>query len=306
LAFFVTIPVGRSPHYVAVSPSGDRLYVTNFGSETVSVIDTNTLMVIRSPITFGSGPLGVAVTPNGARVYVSNHMSDNVSVIDTATNAVVATIPVGLGPYGVAATPNGAQVYVANLDSDDVSVIDTATNAVVRTIPAPAQPNVLAVTPDGGRVYVAHFFGGPLGGLSMIDTATNMVTTIPVGSGPDHTGNTGIAVAPNGGQVYLANTNITEPVSVIATASNSVVATIPGVRPQEVAIDPNGKHLYVTNSDLQGGSPDANTVSVIDTTSNAVVATLYPGGERPHGLAATATNVYVAHVGSAFVSVIDI
>ena len=92
-------------NHVFTIPPGKRLAVdyvsASFGSETVSVIDTNTLMVIRSPITFGWGPLGVAVTPNGARVYVSNHMSDNVSVIDTATNALVATIPVGLGPYGV-------------------------------------------------------------------------------------------------------------------------------------------------------------------------------------------------------------
>jgi YVTN family beta-propeller protein len=306
LASFVTIPVGISPHFVAVSPSGDRLYVTNFGSETVSVIDTNTLMVIRSPITFGSGPYGVAVTPNGARVYVSNYRSGTVSVIDTATNSAVTTIPVGHGPWGVAATPNGARVYVTNIESNDVSVIDTATNAVVRTIQTPTWPNLLAVTPDGSRVYVANFIGGPLGGLSMIDTATYMVITITVGSGPDHAGNTGVAVAPNGGQVYLAN--VTGTVSVISTATNTVVATITaGANPWGLAMDPAGKHLYVTNYDWLGtGSSGANTISVIDTTSNAIVTTLPPVGESPYGLAATATNVYIAHTGSDLVSVIDI
>jgi YVTN family beta-propeller protein len=166
-----------------------------------------------------------------------------VSVIDTATNSVVATIPVGLGPYGLAVTPSGAQVYVASVESNDVSVIDTATNAVVATIQVPVLPFLLAVTPDGGRVYVANFFGGPLGGLSIIDTATNMVTTIPVGAGQGHMGNAGVAVAPNGGQVYVANM-LSDTVSIIDTATNMVIATIGvGHLSYVVALDPGGKHL---------------------------------------------------------------
>ena len=133
-----------------------------------------------------------------------------------------------------------------------------------------------------------------------------MVTTIPVGYLEGHVGNGGVAVAPNGGQVYLGNFFLNT-VSVIDIATNTVVATI-GVGPEPfgVALDPGGKHLYVTNRGSWTGSSGANTVSVIDTASNAVVTTLPPAGERPFGLAATNTNVYVAHNGSDFVSVIDI
>jgi YVTN family beta-propeller protein len=57
--------------------------------------------------------------------------------------------------------------------------------------------------------------------VSVIDTATNTVnpTTITVGNGP-----TGAAVSPDGGKVYVANTDANT-VSVIATA-NSAVTTI--------------------------------------------------------------------------------
>src|SRR5207245_1035403 len=56
-------------------------------------------------------------------------------------------------------------------------------------------------------------------------------------------------------------------VSVIDTATNTVVATIPvGLDPFGVAITPDGTRAYVTiNGD--------NTVSVFDTTSNTVAAT---------------------------------
>ena len=36
------IPVGATPRGVAVAPDGDHVYVTNSGSNTVSVIDTTT------------------------------------------------------------------------------------------------------------------------------------------------------------------------------------------------------------------------------------------------------------------------
>jgi YVTN family beta-propeller protein len=67
-------------------------YVTNRGSNSVSVIDTASNTVVAT-IPVGAFPEGVAITPDGTRAYVTNE-SNTVSVIDTATNTVVATIPV--------------------------------------------------------------------------------------------------------------------------------------------------------------------------------------------------------------------
>ncbi len=84
-------------------------YVTNFGSGTVSVIDTATDQVTAT-IPVGVHLMGVAASPDGSRVYVTNNGSDTVSVIDTATDRVTATIPVGFEPVGVAVSPNGSRV----------------------------------------------------------------------------------------------------------------------------------------------------------------------------------------------------
>jgi YVTN family beta-propeller protein len=85
-----------------IAPAAARAqnaYITNSGSNTVSVIDTATNTLVGSPIAVGNLPYGVAVTPDGRRVYVANYYSNTVSVIDTATNAVVGTrIPVGVSP----------------------------------------------------------------------------------------------------------------------------------------------------------------------------------------------------------------
>ena len=88
-----------------LNPDGTKVFVTNFFSQNVSVIDTATNKV-TSTVKVGTYPLGVAVDPDGKKVYVTNLWSNDVSVIDTDTNTVTATVPVGKKPVGVAVTKN--------------------------------------------------------------------------------------------------------------------------------------------------------------------------------------------------------
>ena len=90
MALSDVIPVGAAPSFIAASPSGAHLYVTNQGSNTVSVIDASTHCCAKSDY-IRLFAFRLAVTPDGARVYVTNLNSDTVSVIDTATNAVIST-----------------------------------------------------------------------------------------------------------------------------------------------------------------------------------------------------------------------
>jgi DNA-binding beta-propeller fold protein YncE len=50
------IPVGDVPSFVAASPSGTHLYVTNQRSNTVSVIETSTRTVIRIRLCLATRP----------------------------------------------------------------------------------------------------------------------------------------------------------------------------------------------------------------------------------------------------------
>jgi len=69
-------------------------------------------------------------------------------------------------------------------------------------------------------------------------------------------------------------------VSVIDTATNTVIATIPvGFEPVGVAVTPDGSKVYITNN-------NSSTVSVIDTVTNTVTATI-PVGLFPFGVAVT-------------------
>src|SRR5439155_1628016 len=97
---------------------------------------------------------------------------------------------------------------------------------------------------------------------------------------------------------YITNIN-DGTVSVIDTASNTVMATAPvGNFPNGVAVTPDGARVYVANV-------VDSTVSVIDTPSNTVTATVTVG-LNPEGIAVTpdGTRVYVANFNANTISVI--
>ncbi len=97
----------------------------------------------------------------------------------------------------------------------------------------------------------------------------------------------------------MAN-NLGSAVSVIDTATNSVISTVGMVQPNGVAISPDGSRAYVTNN------PTNAFVSVIDTATDTVIATVAVG-LNPQLLAITqdGTHVYVACFSANSVFVID-
>jgi YVTN family beta-propeller protein len=74
-------------------------------------------------------------------------------------------------PAALVLTPNGRRLYVANARSNSVSVIDTATDAVIKTISdVGPEPRGLAMTNDGDQydddetLYVTQFLSLPIAG----------------------------------------------------------------------------------------------------------------------------------------------
>ena len=78
-----SVPLGVKPKFAFVDPFLDRLYVTNSGSNTVSVFDASNVNVTGSPAiprlataNVGTTPVSVTALPNGTRFYVANSGSE--------------------------------------------------------------------------------------------------------------------------------------------------------------------------------------------------------------------------------------
>jgi len=143
-----SVALGVKPNSAIMDPYLNRLYVTNGGSNTVSVFDASNVNVSNSPAisllgtaNVGTDPVNVTPLPNGTQFYVADSGSDDVSVVSASSFSTLKTIPLasGAAPVWVASEPTSTKVYVANPGTGTISVIQTVNNTIAVNISAPTQ-----------------------------------------------------------------------------------------------------------------------------------------------------------------------
>ena len=225
------------PNGIAIHPDGTRAYVSFYkwdvGHNSVSVVDLTTKTVTAAvPLEFSPG--GIEVNRAGTRLYVADFDGNAIVVIDADTYSVLARIASPAGAIRVAMNAAGTRLYVTG--NNGLSIIDTATNAVVATAGVGGSASAVAVNHAGTRFYVSTYLGGThpendLYSLVIVDAATlDVIANVPVGSFP-----TAVAIDPTDTRVYVTN-YYSNNVSVVDTATNAVVATIPVSTPLGVVV----------------------------------------------------------------------
>jgi YVTN family beta-propeller protein len=178
-----TLNVGNDPRWIAVSPKGDRIYVSNVSAPrgSISVIDVAKQDTVAE-ITGVNCPEGLALSPDGGKLYVASQCGaghDPMFVVDTNTNQKIAEVPGLAVGNAVIVSKDGKKAYVtrANFHWYDpvsgkfgapLSIVDTATNRIIKTFVLQISASGLALTPDGKYVLVTNGYR-----LSVIDTQTD-------------------------------------------------------------------------------------------------------------------------------------
>jgi YVTN family beta-propeller protein len=172
-------PTYSSP--IAISQDNNLVWVVNPEDDSVSVIRTDTNVVITK-IAVGDEPQSVALDPNNTFAYVANAAGTTVTVIKI-TNAAPATfaaavdttvgpggaLTTGSEPWNLVISPDGNRVFVANSGQDTITVIDATTRTIIGNVDLQNsvcndpdrnrhfQPRGLAVTQDSTKLYVTRF-----------------------------------------------------------------------------------------------------------------------------------------------------
>lgn len=203
-----TIPVGVAPVYGVMTADGNRAFILNRGSNSVSVINaqSNTADISHPEIPVGVAPVWADLAPTRTELIVANAgdgtSPGTVSIVSIplCTSAtlptnpncdptnpvdaigfgdVLATIPVGRQPVMVTVLQDGTQAFVANYADSTVSAINLQTNTVTATIPVAGRPIWIASTTGNptGKVYVVTQDSVPQPGFP-ISPSSSLMTVI--------------------------------------------------------------------------------------------------------------------------------
>src|SRR3989337_3843279 len=85
---------------IAVDPYTFKVYVTNFKSTTVTIIDGNTNTPV-SVIEVGSSPYGIGINTETKILFVAREHNDTLAIVDSVTNEIIKNLELP-DPYDIA------------------------------------------------------------------------------------------------------------------------------------------------------------------------------------------------------------
>ena len=188
---------GLRPHCAVFGPVNHLLYVTTELSNSVTVIDPQTLQVVAAIPTGQPESHMLAITRDGRRGYTSNVGPGTVSVLDLEDHKTIAIIPVAKPAQRIALSVDDRRVFTSDQNQPRLAVIDTATNGVSAWVSLPGIGYGTAPTPDGRFLLVALISVNKVGVVDL--DSLKVVHTLEVPRAPQE-----IVVRPDGRVAYVS------------------------------------------------------------------------------------------------------
>ncbi len=279
-----TVAVGLNPHEAVVSPDGNVAYVSNAGSNTISIIDLNSRTVVGE-ITDDHWrfPHGLQITDNGRYLWVAATRSHGIWIFERDAenptwHELVKVLPTHHRmSHMVHFNPDGRRAYVPNIESGVLTVFDTKSMEVVNQIRVGPGPEGVAIHPLEGTIYVANQGDDSL--YVIDDRNYDRRHVLKIGRLPVRASFT------HDGELVLISNRLSHDISVISHRWERATVTrqpweikrFPvGSWPGQIVMAPDGNRAWVTNN-------KTNDISEIDLRALVEVRRI-PAGVHPDGM----------------------
>lgn len=198
-----SVGTATQPMALTLSPSGDYLYVADYGTNNIAIIprgSDGTLASTPSPPSTVAGgasyPASIGITPDNAFVYAANTGSTTMAGYQVHSGGLNPLSPNTYGPsgllgfpQGLTLSPSGSYMYVANTTAGNVVglSINTSDGSLAALnggqpfdLPAGSiSPWALAFDPTGKYLYVVNSGSGDISMFKYDDTSGNLT---PIGN----------------------------------------------------------------------------------------------------------------------------
>ncbi|MFM7251996.1 MAG: cytochrome D1 domain-containing protein [Ilumatobacteraceae bacterium] len=192
------IPTGSVPKFMAISPDGTRLLVSNWCGFDVTIVDLTT----DTPITrvkVGRHPRGIAISSDSRTAYLSVMGEARILRLDLRSKSFPGEVgDAGGTPRHLLLSPDDRYLYVSNHRQNVVRKIDLQQNREVGIAGTGTETRSMALAEDGASLYVVNYRDGTVSKVRTSDM--EILQTLSTGVHP-----VGITYDPVTRQVWVAN-----------------------------------------------------------------------------------------------------
>ena len=266
-----TIPVGKEPHHLMITPDQKTLLIANAAGNDVALMNPTTgELTGRIPNIID--PYQIGYSPNNKWFVANGNRLDRVDIYsaDGANLKLAKTVKLAKTPSHIAFTADSKIAFITLQDSSEIAAIDLETQNVMWVMPTGKVPAGLWMTP-GDQYLLVGLTGED--SVQVIDWKNRKeVKRIITGKGAHN-------FRPLGDKKHVFVSNrIASTISLINMQTLEKVGDITGLPagPDDMEITPDGKTLWVTLR-------FSKKVGVIDIPSMKL-ATVIPVGKSPHGV----------------------
>ena len=305
--FVDTLPAGDGPSQVAYDSADERVFVTNYCSNSVTVINATSDSVVQSNLPVGSEPYGIAYDSLNDTIWIANYNSQNLTVLNGSSLATVHTINLPLGfPYDLALDPITHSAFVSDLSGNAVTVVNATTYSISgSSVPVGTSPQGLVYDPQNGDVYVAN------GGSNNV-TVINATNRSVVGSIATAGGTTALTMDPADHLVIATDAGGSRIVVIDTLSGLAEIPSLPASgQPQGLVYVPTDDQIDVFNFgasaiDILANTPDptnftasparaevGNSLALSATTSNGTPPYTFSYSGLPPGCVSANSPVLV-------------
>lgn len=170
-------------HGIAVAPALNRGFISDGGSNSVTIFNLATLKVIGNVKVTGHDPDCIIYDPASKRVFTFNGDSDNSTAIDARTGKVVGTIELGGRPEYAVADGRG-HVYNNLVDKSEEVAIDSHTLKITKRWSLAPCEHPSGIAMDTVHRWLVVGCHNEMMALVSPDTE-KVAKTVPIGPGID-------------------------------------------------------------------------------------------------------------------------
>jgi YVTN family beta-propeller protein len=146
--------VGQTPIELALKPDDGQIFCSNFGSNSISSIDTQTNEVDRTD-TIANQPVNSIVSEDGTTLWIANFGADSINLWGIDDSQLLPySVRTGHSPDALAFSADEHLLLAADAHSGDVTVIRTADKngpSLFTIMPAGGSPNAIVVKAMQGK-----------------------------------------------------------------------------------------------------------------------------------------------------------